>query len=245
MPQPTERRATPQFSRVIIGRTSYAIVDQIKQFIEDGSLKAGDRLSNERDLCQQFGVSRVTVREALRILEANGLVEVRVGSQGGSFLTSPSAELVSENLAHLLMLSHITATAATEARQVFELAILPLVMQHATEVDIEALRAIVEESAELEQEGDYSTDMSAAFHVRLAGCTHNSAIEALMKSFYGPLLTSLMQAKAAAPTMGIRGIEEHGAIVDAIVKHDLDRARLIMTKHLGRTAERIASLEGA
>lgn len=238
-----ERPTSLQFSRVHIGRTSYAIVDQIKQFIQDGSLVAGDRLPNERDLCQQFGVSRVTVREALRILEANGLIEVRVGAQGGSFLTSPSAELVGDNLAHLLSLSPITGTAATEARQVVELAVLPLVIEHADDDDIDALRALVDESRELEEAGEYSTEMSAAFHVRLAACTHNPAIEALMRSFYGPILTSLTEAKAAAPTMGLRGIEEHGKIVDAIRDRDIERARGIMSKHLSRTASRIAGLE--
>lgn len=241
----TERPSAPQFSRVHIGRTSYAIVDQIKQFIHDGSLVAGDRLPSERDLCQQFGVSRVTVREALRILEANGLIKVRVGAQGGSFLTSPSAELVGDNLAHLLSLSPITGTAATEARQVFEMAVLPLVMEHAAADDIDALRALVNESRQLEDAGEYSTEMSAAFHVRLAACTHNSAIEALMRSFYDPILTSLTEAKAAAPTMGLRGIEEHGKIVDAIRDRDIERARRIMNKHLSRTASRIARLEAS
>lgn len=241
----TERPSSPQFSRVHMGRTSYAIVDQIKQFIDDGSLVAGDRLPNERDMCQQFGVSRVTVREALRILEANGLIEVRVGAQGGSFLTSPSAELVGDNLAHLLSLSPITGAAATEARLVFELAVIPLVMEHATAADIDALRALVDESRQFEEVGKYSTEMSAAFHVRLAACTHNSAIEALMRSFYGPILTSLTEAKAAAPTMGLRGIEEHGKIVDAIRDRDIERARSIMNTHLTRTASRIARLEGS
>lgn len=239
-----DRRSTPKFTPVNVGRTSYAIVDQIKQFIRDGELKAGDRLPNERDLCQQFGVSRVTVREALRILEANGLVEVRVGAQGGSFLTSPSAELVGDNLAHLLSLSPITGTAATEARLAFEVAILPLVMKYATDDDIAALRAIVAESKDLENEGRYSTEMSAAFHVRLAACAHNGAVEVLMRSFYGPILTSLTEAKAAAPVMGMRGIQEHGDIIDAVEARDLERASAIMTEHLGRTADRIRLLEG-
>lgn len=239
-----DRRSTPPFTPVDIGRTSYAIVHQIKQFIREGELKAGDRLPNERDLCQQFGVSRVTVREALRILEANGLVQVRVGAHGGSFLTSPSAEAVGDNLAHLLSLSPITGSAATEARLAFEVAFLPLVMKYVTDEDIEALRALVEESKELEQAGDYSTEMSAAFHVRLAACAHNGAVEVLMRSFYGPILTSLTEAKAAAPVMGMHGIEEHGEIVDAIEARDLERASAIMTEHLGRTADRIAQLKG-
>lgn len=237
MSQTADPSIAPLFTRVNVGRTSYAIVEQIKKYIQDGTLTSGDQLPNERDLCQQFGVSRVTVREALRILEANGLIEVRVGAHGGSFLTSPSKELVGENLAHLLSLSDISGAAAIEARQVVELAILPLAIEHATEEDIDALRALVDESSELEE---YSADMSAEFHVRLAASTHNAAIEALMNSFYGPILASLSVAKASAPAMGKVGIEEHRQIVEAIATRDVDRARRIMTTHLERTARRVA-----
>ncbi|MGH2217872.1 FadR/GntR family transcriptional regulator, partial [Enterococcus faecalis] len=65
-------------SRVSVGGISEVIVDQIRVLIRQGQLTAGDRLPSERELCERFGDSRVTVREALRVLEANGLVEIRV-----------------------------------------------------------------------------------------------------------------------------------------------------------------------
>jgi len=80
------------FAKVSVDRVSQVIVDQIKLLIRDGRLTPGDRLPSERDLCQRFGVSRVTVREALRVLEASGLVEIRVGARGGAFVTTPSTE---------------------------------------------------------------------------------------------------------------------------------------------------------
>ncbi|MET0887461.1 MAG: FadR/GntR family transcriptional regulator [Mycetocola sp.] len=225
------------FTQVNVDRASHVIVDQIKQLITDGSLRPGDRLPNERDFCQQLGVSRVTVREALRVLEATGLIQVRLGAHGGSFLTSPSLEVVGENFAHLLTLSSITASAATEARQIFELGILPLVIERATPEDIAALRDLV---VAAKADGADSMDMSAAFHVRLSACTHNPAIEALMHSFHGPLISSLRMAKTVAPDMGVKGVEEHSAIVDAIEDGDLTRARAILTQHLERTAQRVA-----
>ncbi len=231
--------ASPRFTRVNVDRASHVIVDQIKQLIRDGSLKPGDRLPNERELCQQLGVSRVTVREALRVLEATGLIQVRLGAHGGSFLTSPSAELVGANLAQLLSLSPITAAAVTEARQVLELGILPFVIERATPDDIEDLRGLVAAAAEAKERGEYETAMSAAFHVRLAACTHNPALEALMESFHGPVLSSLKEARSVAPDMGSRGVEEHSAIVDAIEQRRLDLAQEILGTHLRRTAERV------
>lgn len=235
--------AAPLFSPVSIDRASRVIVDQIKAHIRDGSLSPGDRLPNERDLCQQFGVSRVTVREALRVLEATGLIQVRLGAQGGSFVTAPSVELVGDNLAQLITLSPVTAAAATEARQIFEVSILPLILERATPEDISDLRSLVSASAQSKTKGFYSTEISAAFHVRLAGCTHNPAIEALMQSFHGPLISSLREAQSVAPQMGIKGVEEHSQLVDAIESRDLDRAREILEAHLQRTAEWVAAKE--
>ncbi|MDO8384663.1 MAG: FadR/GntR family transcriptional regulator [Microbacterium sp.] len=244
MAEITDATLAPRFTRVNVDRASHVIVDQIKRLIKDGSLRPGDRLPNERDLCQQLGVSRATAREALRVLEATGLIQVRLGAQGGSFLTSPSAELVGANLAHLLSLSPITASAVTEARQIFEVGILPLVIERATPDDVADLRILVAAATAAKEDGVYETAMSAAFHVRLAACTHNPALEALMESFHGPLLSSLREAQSVAPDMGFRGVEEHGAIVDAIEERRLDDAQRILTEHLGRTAQRVNPLAG-
>jgi DNA-binding FadR family transcriptional regulator len=81
--------------------------------------------------------------------------------------------------------------------------------------------------------------MSAAFHVRVAACTHNAAIEMLVDSFHGPLLMSLRQAQVAAPLMGLRGTTEHRDFVDAVARRDVTVAERIMSAHIGRTAKRI------
>jgi GntR family transcriptional repressor for pyruvate dehydrogenase complex len=231
------------FSRVSVDRVSQVIVDQIKLLIRDGKLKPGDRLPSERDLCQRFGVSRVTVREALRVLEANGLVAIRVGAHGGAFLTTPSAERLGEGLADLLSLSALTAGTVTEARQIVELGILPLVVERATEADIDDLQAMVVEGQTALNESRYTMRMSAAFHVRVAECTHNPAIAMLVHSFHGPMLMSLQQAQVAAPLMGHRGTKEHRDLVAAIRARDLAKAEKVMRTHLGRTAKRVQSVE--
>src|SRR5262245_28121356 len=96
------------FSPVSLGRVSQVIIDQIRELIHSGKLRPGDRLPSERELCARFGVSRVTVREALRVLEAGGLVDIRVGAHGGTFVTTPSHARIGEGLADLLRLSPLT-----------------------------------------------------------------------------------------------------------------------------------------
>src|ERR1700759_5347509 len=146
-----------------LGGSSEVIVEQVRQLMRQGQLKPGDRLPAERELCEHFGVSRVPVREALRMLESSGLVEIRVGARGGAFVTTPTSERVGDGLADLLTLSVISAGDVTEVRLIFELGIVPLVCERATDEDFAALDEIIERSKAAMRDGDYSMDLSAEF----------------------------------------------------------------------------------
>lgn len=228
------------FSAVSVGRVSQVIVDQIRNLIRQGRLRPGDRLPSERDLCERFGVSRVTVREALRVLEAGGLIDVRVGARGGAFVTTPTNARLGEGLADLLQLSPLTAAEVTEARMVFELGIVPLVVERATEEDLVALERLCEDQQTALADQRYTMEMSAEFHVRVAASTHNKAVEMLVQSFHGPLLMSLKEAQIAAPLMGHRGAHEHLEFVHAVRRRDVAAAEAIMRTHIDRTATRLA-----
>src|SRR5690606_36973416 len=175
-----------------------------------------------------------------RVLEAGGLVEIRVGAHGGAFVTMPSNERLGEGLADLLKLSPLTAAEVTEARMIFELGIVPLVVERATKEDIAALNEICARQRKSLKDKEYSVTLSAEFHVRVAACTHNAAIEMLVQSFHGPLLMSLREAQTLAPLMGRRGNAEHQEFVDAVERGDVDGATEIMRAHLQRTADRVA-----
>ena len=231
-------------TRVSIGRISEVIVEQVRLLIRQGQLAAGDRLPSERELCERFGVSRVTVREALRVLEANGLVEIRVGARGGAFVTAPSSRLVGEGISDLITLASLTAVEVTESRMVFELGIVPLVCERATKADIDALYEICDRSAAALEGDDYPLELSAEWHTRYAQAAHNRAVAMLVESLHGPLIMSLERARQAAPLHGRRGVEEHRALVDAIAKKSVRKASELMSTHLNRTAERLAEVDG-
>ncbi len=228
------------FSPVSVGRVSQVIVDQVRLLLRQGRLVPGDRLPSERELCERFGVSRVTVREALRVLEAGGLVDIRVGARGGAFVTSPDPRKLGQGLADLMVLSELTAANVTEARRVVEIGIVPLVVERATAQDLDDLEALCASSQEALEAGSYTMEMSAEFHVRIASSTHNPAVEMLVRSFHGPLLMSLKEAKVAEPLMGHRGAEEHLSFVQAVREGDAARATEIMSVHIERTATRVS-----
>src|SRR4029077_16900745 len=164
------------FSRVQPGRAWEMIVDQVRLLIRDGQLKPGDRLPAERGLGERFGVSRVTVREALRGLEANGMVTIKVGARGGAFVPPPTSARIGEGIIDLLSLSGLTDKEVTEARQIFELGIIPLVCERGTEDDTDALPETADPGAPPLEKACYPMELSAEFHTRVAKASHNAAI---------------------------------------------------------------------
>lgn len=224
------------FEPVSTGRVSAEIVSRIKGAIRAGELAPGDQLPAERDLTTQLGVSRVSVRDALRMLEANGLIEVRVGARGGAFVTAPAPQLVGEGLADMLLLAEVGPADVTEVRMIFELGLLELACERATEADVAALHEICDRADAAEE---YVPALSAEFHTMLARCTHNEALALFALALQAPLASSLQQARAVDPQAGRVGTLEHRAIAVAIRAGDAATARRIMAEHLGRTAARV------
>lgn len=238
----TNEDLTPLFRKVRSGPASNEVVRQIKTAIFEGNLVAGDRLPPERELAGILAVSRVTVRDALRTLQANGLIEVRVGAKGGAFITSPESDHVSESITHMLALDQLSASEVTEARVILELGAIPFVCERATDLDIDELDEICDRSAAAVLAETYHVGYSVEFHARLARASHNAATSLMIESLHEPVLRSLSEAKAAAPEMGgRRALDEHRALVDAVRERDVERAQHILSEHLGRTLSRLSA----
>lgn len=227
------------FSPVNAGRISEIIVDQIRALMRQGQLKPGDRLPPERDLCERFGVSRVTMREALRMLESSGLVQIRAGSRGGAFVTAPSSDRIGADLTDMLTLSAISATDVMEVRMILEMGVVPLACERATDRDIAALEETCERSRAALRASEYPMEYSLEFHARVVRATHNPALVMLIESFRGPIHMSLERAREVAPEIGDLGTREHERFIEAVRRREPEAAMKIMREHLGRTARRV------
>ena len=156
------------FAPVAVARASSAIAEQIRTAILSGRLKAGDRLSPERELAEQFGVSRVTVRDALRSLEAMGLIAVKVGARGGAFVTAPTGSKVAQTMSDMMMMSATTPEDIVEARLIVELGTVTLACARARDEDVAQLRELCERGREALEAGNYSRELSWDFHAQSA-----------------------------------------------------------------------------
>ena len=234
---PVSQHADDLFVPVVGGRISDAITDQIRTAILERKLLPGDRLPNERSLAERFGVRRVTVRDALRRLEAGGLLEIRVGASGGPFVTAPSTGIVGEGISHMLQMSEVDPDEIAEARVILELGTVSLAVERATEEDIANLRALCEQATEALAAGHYDVQLSRDFHAALAQAAHNRAIEMVTATFAGPLSMHAVREREDEHASHEISVRQHHELVDAIAARDAERARQIMRLHLTRSTD--------
>src|SRR3954447_15712019 len=147
------------------------VVGQLREAILSGRIRPGDRLPGERQLCESFGVGRPTLREALRSLEATGLIEVRPGKGGGSYAVTPSESTVGDALAALVSLRGASLEDLAEFRVDFEGENAAWAARRADAADITALEALAAEARETG--GDAMADVDVRWHEALARATKN------------------------------------------------------------------------
>ena len=237
-------RGDELFAPVSVGRASTAITDQIRTAIVTGRLREGTRLAPERELAEQFGVSRVTVRDALRALEAMGLVEVKVGARGGAFVTAPTGSVVAQTMSDMMMMAVLSPEDIVEARLIVELGTVTLACARATDEDVERLRELDTRGREALAAGTYTRELSWEFHSLLAFAAHNGAVEGFTQSFRSTLSMHPVRAREGAKAHALT-VEEHGRIFAALEAGDAATARHEMALHLLRgtnMTERVEAL---
>jgi GntR family transcriptional regulator, transcriptional repressor for pyruvate dehydrogenase complex len=227
------RETSGLFAPVAVARASSSIADQIRQAIVTGKLEQGERLPPERELAEQFGVSRVTVRDALRALEAMGLIDVRVGARGGAFVTIPSGAIVGQTMSDMMMMAAISPEDIVEARLVVELGIVTLACARATDDDLERMHSLSERAAGALRAKTYTRELSWDFHALLAQAAHNGAIDGLAQSFRSSLSLHPIRTREGAAAFA-RTVEEHNRILAALKRRDGATARREMAHHLLR-----------
>ena len=165
-------------------RASDEIAAQIRAQLAAGHLGVGSRLPSERAMSEHFGVSRNTLREALRSLEHAGLLTLHKGAQGGAFIARRGDQAITNGLQDLFSLGAIQPAQLTEARIWLEAVVVREACRRATPEDIEALRRNVEETAAAMAAGDFPlrAQKNIEFHRLLARMAGNPIMEVLVNA---------------------------------------------------------------
>ena len=178
MPRKPRTEDQLPFERVQTSRVFEEVTAQIRQMIVTGQLKPGHRLPAERELAVQLGVSRSSVREALRALEIAGLVKLSKGGAGGAFIASRTSEVVVTALQDMFHLGTITPEQLTDARLWIEAIVVRIAIERMSEADMSLLEANVADAQRAYQTGDFEgcAQISFEFHNILARATQNPVL---------------------------------------------------------------------
>ncbi len=163
-----------------LGRLSDRIKAVLKQSIVDGELKPGDKLPTEEKIAGELNVSKVTVREALREMETEGLIEKRRGIYGGSFVIKPSCEKISNLVINFIQFGSITPEQVAEFRLLLEPSLVALAAERRTEEDLAAIRNCIAAFEESLKSGNRDHAMGIEFHRLIADACHNPLVSAVM-----------------------------------------------------------------
>ena len=218
------------FEPVEVRGTVRQVVERIAEPIRLGRLRFGDRLPAERSLAQQLGVSRETVRKAVRTLVDAGVLEV-VAGQGSRSGIHVRSDLIPPELLHgpaSLPIGEISGV--LEARRLFEPRVAQLAGLLASEDDFAELQGVVDLQRDVAAEPQRVRDLDAPFHLALARATHNATVVALMQTLFQRL--EVAKRFAIEPGEAERAIDIHERTLAAVMSRDLEAIERVMDEHL-------------
>jgi GntR family transcriptional repressor for pyruvate dehydrogenase complex len=208
------------------------IVGEILQLIEKGSFPPGSRLPGERELAEQFDVSRVTIREAEIALEALGHIAIRTGS---------GAYVMKRSIAATGSLPDVTAFDLTAARAVIEAEAAALAAAHINDAGVAELQALIDAMATASPNGsDEGEEIDRQFHLAIARLSGNPVIEFTIQSLWR-IRNELPEVRKVYASVCVKDAkvrtDEHATIMEALRERDPVAARSAMREHFKRLFE--------
>jgi DNA-binding FadR family transcriptional regulator len=214
------------------------VADAIKDWVVEQGLQPGDRLPGEAAMIERFGMSKGTIREAMRLLQAQGLVETKTGPGGGSFVGAVSRERANALLANYFYFREVTIDDIYQVRIALEPELAAGLAGKLTESQLAELEAIMAQYAEPAADAEEERRQHVAslrFHARLSDFAQN-ALLGFFISFMAQILTDLTVYKRlyATPNHDLwrRGRQHQADLVAALRRGDADAAREVMRSHM-------------
>ena len=206
------------------------LVAQIRDGILEGAINPGDFLGSERDIAENYNVSRNTAREALRSLAALGAVEIRLGVKGGATIVSGDAEAIGETLAIQHRLSGVPEDEVLEVQSVLEGLAAERAAEHATPQDIKRLESLLSEAETLANNPAAFSDSSLTFHMAIAEAAHSQALMMQLRSiryFIWP-----PNNQVPKPNVAENVLKSHRKLLELIKNQDAAGAHEFMRDHI-------------
>ena len=222
------------FNKIKQNRMYENIVNQVLEAIFRGDLKPNDKLPSEKELSEIFGVSRVTIREAIRSMEQFGVIVVKQGSRGGAYVRKMDLDAVVNQIVNALKMTNVTFPHLAKARASLEREILSeLIPSKITEKDFERLEKNIDmaEAQFSKNENNKRLRTNFGFHTMLADITENPIV-ILMHKVIVDLSTHFFENVEASIPMVKRTLGQHRQIVDLLKQSEFEEAGKVCFQHI-------------
>lgn len=214
------------------------IVEQIQTAILDGNMRPGERLPPERELVEVFKTSRPTLREALRILEQKGLIEIKLGVRGGAYVRTPNSELIAENLGMLIRTQSVSLEHLAEFREGIEGTVAGLAAERATLPDIGILKKLLAEAKHHYDRGIEGwhefIKMDEKVHLEIANIAGNALYSFVLHSIHLNIHRYFSKYLKPGKNEMEENYQDLVEIVAAIEKRDSESATRLVRDHVNR-----------
>jgi DNA-binding FadR family transcriptional regulator len=217
------------------------IAEQLRTAMIEGALTPGDRLPPEPELATGFGVSRSTVREAMKILRGQGVVDTARGARGGHFVRHPKTLDIAESLGETYCLwfdiGDISVAEVDEAREVVERACVRLAAKRRTEDDLDVIKRVLEAASDPDLALDEFLSLEVEFHRAIANAARNRLLNLPMQAIHivRPRTNRLLKTHDRQKVLG-----QHRALAEAIESGDADLAERRLEQHIAHLSKQRA-----
>lgn len=212
------------------------VLERLRAYVAEAGLKAGDKLPAERELAASLGVSRASVKQAIVVLEVQGLVEARHG--GGTYLVRDTLDVepVEQLVERRKRLPEVL-----EAREALETKLAELAAERRTEDELAAIRESLDFMHDEIVGGGFGVEGDRRFHAAVTAAAHSSLLADFMKTIAGQITESRNES-LRQPGRPHRSLAQHTAIYEAIAAGDPKKAAAAMRKHV-RTVAKVRLLD--
>jgi GntR family transcriptional repressor for pyruvate dehydrogenase complex len=239
MPEQVDRATAP----VPAAKASQTLADDLRERILGGEFVEGTPLPPERELVTQHGMGRTTVREALRVLEVQGLVEIKTGRNGGAYVRKPSQDSVASTVSLFIRGGRIKLTDLLESREAIEPQCARLAAKYRTDEDLARLDA-ANEAIAVEPAGLAAfLQANVDWHISVAMATHNELLTGFMLALSRAIYASTENEAFVDDVVRRTAMRAHRSITRAIRDRDADAAERRMVRHVHEYAEAVLDVE--
>jgi GntR family transcriptional repressor for pyruvate dehydrogenase complex len=214
-------------------RVAENLASEIRQNILKGTLIPGDKLPSERELAKQCSTSRITAREAFRLLESEGLLAIKQGIDGGAFITETDHKMVEHSLRVFYKYGFLSIEKLTETRIIIEPEIAKLAAVRRTKANLKEMEKVIIHCQDLLDTKKADFNFHLQFHYFLAKASKNPLLMAISNSLVRFLGDKLATSNSGTQyTSHVKDQKFHQEIFSAIKKKNADQAQSRMLKHI-------------